>query len=439
MNKKFKSLYHQLAALDASNKSDLIVCSELALELGLRRKAAEFMSLLHEIPIFLKTKLALLEGDIRLATKLAFSFLSEAKNRSKSTAEVRAYSRLIAIVSPEIVFQLAEIYGIKATPAYAALIAKECPSDAAFLLRNKLSRFNPEDWLIKSNILPENNKEKFFFKYLNCYGISGGTENYLDGYRFSSKIKDGFLPSQKAGGVSVIITSFNCEKYIKRSIISLINQSIVPFEIIVVDDASTDGTLKVLKEMALYWPSLRVISLNTNVGTYAAKNIGIKAAQGDYVTFQDADDWSHPRRLEICRAELEKRRYLVAVSSLYLRRTSNGLFFSPKLWPLTQWSPNTIFFDRRAIGGKRMRFDNTRTGGDSEFVARLKVVFGDRAHKKLHLPLMLAEHRSGSLTTDRLTGLNSFGFSEDRLSYQEMWSERLLDIARKDLGISNLW
>ena len=79
---------------------------------------------------------------------------------------------------------------------------------------------------------------------------------------------------------------------------SLAAQTWTNHEILVVDDGSPHGHDEVLRRAAALDPRVRVIRLPANGGTYVARNAGLDAATGDFVTFQDSDDWSHPLRLE---------------------------------------------------------------------------------------------------------------------------------------------
>lgn len=95
--------------------------------------------------------------------------------------------------------------------------------------------------------------------------------------------------------VSVVIPTFNRESTIIASIESVRNQTFKDLEIIVVDDGSTDDSEKVIKELAC--PNLEYIRHPTNLGANIARNTGIKAAQGQYIAFQDSDDLWHPEKL----------------------------------------------------------------------------------------------------------------------------------------------
>lgn len=89
--------------------------------------------------------------------------------------------------------------------------------------------------------------------------------------------------------VSVIIPVYNCENYISKSVESVINQDISEVEIILVDDGSTDNSLKVCESLSSKYRNIKVIS-QENKGPGAARNAGLKVATGDYVTFLDGDD-----------------------------------------------------------------------------------------------------------------------------------------------------
>lgn len=88
--------------------------------------------------------------------------------------------------------------------------------------------------------------------------------------------------------VSVVIPTYNCSKFITEAIDSVLNQTYKDLEIIVVDDGSTDKTKEVLKAFidrkSIYYV------YQENKGPGAARNTGIKAAQGEYIAFLDADD-----------------------------------------------------------------------------------------------------------------------------------------------------
>jgi teichuronic acid biosynthesis glycosyltransferase TuaG len=93
---------------------------------------------------------------------------------------------------------------------------------------------------------------------------------------------------------SVIIPTYNAERTIERAIESVLAQSYPAHEIIVVDDASNDGTVSILARK--YAENIRLIQKTANVGSSIARNTGMDVATGNYIAFLDADDiWHHDK------------------------------------------------------------------------------------------------------------------------------------------------
>jgi glycosyltransferase involved in cell wall biosynthesis len=96
--------------------------------------------------------------------------------------------------------------------------------------------------------------------------------------------------------VSVIIPTYNREKYIVDTINSVLNQTFSDYEIIVVDDGSTDGTERVIREQ---FPDKISYLSKPNGGPASARNMGMRIATGEYIAFLDSDDLWLPEKLEI--------------------------------------------------------------------------------------------------------------------------------------------
>jgi glycosyltransferase involved in cell wall biosynthesis len=101
--------------------------------------------------------------------------------------------------------------------------------------------------------------------------------------------------------VSAIIPCYNCQDTISRAIQSVAAQTLLPQELILVNDASTDDSRKVIRDSALCYPPdwIRIIELAENKGAGAVRNIGWEAAKSPLIAFLDADDAWHPRKIEI--------------------------------------------------------------------------------------------------------------------------------------------
>ncbi|MBD2071195.1 glycosyltransferase [Leptolyngbya sp. FACHB-671] len=117
--------------------------------------------------------------------------------------------------------------------------------------------------------------------------------------------------AQRMPLVSVVIPTYNCDRYIVQAIESVLNQTYSNSEIIVVDDGSTDQTQHVLKP---YLNRIRYIH-QENQGVSAARNLGIQAAKGEFVAFLDADDFFLPDKLADQVACFEAKPSLGVVSS----------------------------------------------------------------------------------------------------------------------------
>lgn len=110
-------------------------------------------------------------------------------------------------------------------------------------------------------------------------------------------------PKKLKPKISIIIPSYNYANFIGETLESVFSQTYKDFEVIVVDDGSTDGTRKVIKK---FLPKIRYIKHETNLGFAPAMNTGIRAAKGKYLNFLSADDKLLPTFLEKEVAVLEK-------------------------------------------------------------------------------------------------------------------------------------
>lgn len=98
--------------------------------------------------------------------------------------------------------------------------------------------------------------------------------------------------------VSIITPSWNSEKYIKKTIESVQNQTYSNWEMIIVDDCSSDNTVKIVQEISKEDPRVRILKQSTNGGAAKARNRSLKESSGRYVAYLDADDIWKPSKLE---------------------------------------------------------------------------------------------------------------------------------------------
>lgn len=95
---------------------------------------------------------------------------------------------------------------------------------------------------------------------------------------------------------SIVLCTYNAEAYLDECMQSLLEQTFADYELIIVDDGSSDGTIPYLR--SLTDPRIRLIPLETNRGLIFARNRGFDEAKGRYIAIMDADDIAHPQRLE---------------------------------------------------------------------------------------------------------------------------------------------
>lgn len=96
--------------------------------------------------------------------------------------------------------------------------------------------------------------------------------------------------------VSVITPAYNSEKYIKEAVESVASQTISVYEHIIVDDGSTDDTLKILKELSKKYKNIKILT-QANQGAGIARNKGIQESSGRYIAFLDSDDKWYPTKI----------------------------------------------------------------------------------------------------------------------------------------------
>lgn len=103
--------------------------------------------------------------------------------------------------------------------------------------------------------------------------------------------------------VSVIMPAYNAERYIEEAIRSVQAQTMEKWELVVVDDRSTDGTAGLIRNLADQDSRIRPIFSQINRGAAGSRNLALDMCQGQYVAFLDADDLWYPQKLE---KQLEK-------------------------------------------------------------------------------------------------------------------------------------
>jgi hypothetical protein len=222
--------------------------------------------------------------------------------------------------------------------------------------------------------------------------------------------------------VTILLTAYNSGERIATALRGLREQTYRNIEVIAIDDASTDDTLKLIMEASRHDQRIRPLPMAVNVGTYAAKNIGFLHARGEFVVCHDSDDWSHPLRIEIQVAPLLADARLVATTSNWVRIQEDGTFYARPIHPISRLNPSSPLFRKELVENRAGLWDVVRTGADSEFLARLNLVFGNSNIKRIKRVLALGEHHLESLMNAKDSGYSTDGLSPQRLRYREAWA-----------------
>ena len=125
-------------------------------------------------------------------------------------------------------------------------------------------------------------------------------------------------------GISVIVPVFNLEEYIGECLESILKQTFQNIEIIVVDDNSSDGSVKVIEQFARKDSRIKMILLDKNHGAGHARNVGMQSARGDYLMFLDGDDFFSTDMLEKLYSMCEKYSADIAVCNAYMHDHMSG-------------------------------------------------------------------------------------------------------------------
>ncbi len=125
--------------------------------------------------------------------------------------------------------------------------------------------------------------------------------------------------------ISVIIPSYNASNYIKYTISSVLNQTYKYFEIIIVDDCSTDNTVEEIKKIIFSDKRIRFFQLKKNLGVSYCRNFAISKAKGEYYCFLDSDDIWDKNKLELQLNFMKKNNYLFSFTSYRLIDFNNSI------------------------------------------------------------------------------------------------------------------
>jgi hypothetical protein len=336
---------------------------------------------------------------------------------------------------PEQALALTEGCEVQPTLRAALLIRSGRQGEALHLLESlkKTGSRLSELPLFRSNAAPASPQHQLrcLNQFLTSFGLSELSLRDRTQAPGAMNLVTAVEPSAVDGPlVTVLMTAYCAAPHIACALESLQRQSWRNLEIIVIDDASNDGTAEIVAAIAREDDRIRYLRLPCNAGTYVAKNVGLRHARGDFVTCHDADDWAHPDRIARQAQPLCDDAGLMFTTSYWVRIQDDGIYHARPVHPLMRLNPASPMFRKNAVLHRAGVWDCVRTGADSEFHARLRLVFGPRAWRRIPLPLTIGAHRPGSLMTAAATGYDERGLSPTRLAYWEAWGSWHIDALR---------
>jgi glycosyltransferase involved in cell wall biosynthesis len=217
----------------------------------------------------------------------------------------------------------------------------------------------------------------------------------------------GTLKTMPGPKVSVILPAYNSETGIQTAIDSILHQTWENIELIIVDDCSTDATFEVIQAYAKKDERIKVLKTETNSGPYVARNLALAQATGEFVTINDADDWSHAQKIAIQATHLINNASIIANTSEQARLTEDLEFYRRGTRGKYIFSNmSSLMFRREPVTLKLGFWDSVRFAADGEFKRRLITCFGEAAVVDLTTgPLSLPRQ-----TANSLTGASAFGY-----------------------------
>ena len=281
---------------------------------------------------------------------------------------------------------------------------------------------HPDLYLAQANLEEEiPTKLKWINKVYEYFNVQPITFTSLTEPTYDGLMMENTDPQvNESPKVSIIMPCYNAEDGVKTAIESLLSQTWQNIELLLVDDHSTDNTLQVLQSYAEKDSRIKVFQTPQNSGPYIARNIALQHAAGEFVTVNDADDWSHEKKIETQVRHLLANPEIIANTSAHARLTED-IHIYRRGTPGRYIFPNmsSIMFRRKPVLEKIGYWDSVRFAADGEFKRRLLRQFGEQSFVDLDsAPLSLPRQTVSSLTGSSAFGYNGF-FMGVRKEYVE--------------------
>jgi glycosyltransferase involved in cell wall biosynthesis len=239
--------------------------------------------------------------------------------------------------------------------------------------------------------------------------------------------------------VSVIICAYNAEKYLEKTINSVLSQTYRNIEVLIIDDASTDSTFQIIQEAGENDERIRYVKLSENSGLANARKIGLENAKYDWILFIDADDIALPEMLATQIEAVTQEPYLIAAGTYayYIGEDENKIIGMQAIGPISDkeffnlYKKNKLIFlpasslfskkDALLVGGHRIfdKSDNIKWQDfceDLDLWCRLSDLGVEGKYMKvIPKPLFLYRKRQDSISTNVFSMLKKMRWIKDCL------------------------
>ena len=224
---------------------------------------------------------------------------------------------------------------------------------------------------------------------------------------------------EKNPKISVIMPVYNAEKYLDESVLSILNQTFTDFEFIIVNDCSTDNSLKIIKEYAKKDKRIKVINSKKNFGAAKSRNKGLKIANGKYIAIFDAGDISLKNRLELQYIFMERNKeiFLCGFSAIAIDEKGKKLgifkkFNNPKKIKNKLLKGNPIVHSSVIFRNTNSYFYREKFESTEDYDLYLRIL--SKGKKITNMPDFLIKYR-----------INQDSISFQKRFVQELFSEKI--------------
>ena len=175
--------------------------------------------------------------------------------------------------------------------------------------------------------------------------------------------------------VSIVVPVYNCEKFINHTIKTVLNQTYQNWELLLVDDCSTDNSVSIINGYVAGDNRIKLIKLKENSGAAVARNEGMKNANGKYIAFLDSDDLWNENKLKKQINFMKKNKYVFTYTGYEFAdeegnkldkivKVPEQLTYKQALKNTTIFT-STVIFDVQELGKELIKMPNVRRGQDT--------------------------------------------------------------------------